>query len=345
MRRAPLSPARPPAVRQPGSGRLWGRRRALRRRGADGRRGHHDHGHLAADRAAAYRRRGRRADPPGAGHQDRQHLLQPAPRPASGAADLVVEELVEGGLTRLAVFFYSELADQDRAGPLDACQRHRDRRPGRAPPWSDQRRRRPHDRADPGRRHHVLPGGREGHLPRPVAQRAVQRVRRPHPASPRPTEAGAGPPRRLPAVGRGRRPAPGQAGHDASRRPSRAATRRLGLPRAAATPTSNTNAAADDQFPADTVLVLRVQVGDAGYLDPAGNPVPETKFEGTGAALLFHDGRDGPRHLVQGQPGRRPDAEPPRTGELSVPAGHTWIELVPAASGSRGRSSRGMMGA
>ncbi|MDO9457750.1 DUF3048 domain-containing protein, partial [Nocardioides sp.] len=39
-------------------------------------------------------------------------------------------------------------------------------------------------------------------------------------------------------------------------------------------------AADGDEFPADTVLVLRVKVGDAGYTDPAGNPVPETKFTG-----------------------------------------------------------------
>ena len=39
---------------------------------------------------------------------------------------------------------------------------------------------------------------------------------------------------------------------------------------------ANTNsfAAADDQFPADSVLVLRVQVGDAGYQDPPATPCP-----------------------------------------------------------------------
>ncbi len=45
---------------------------------------------------------------------------------------------------------------------------------------------------------------------------------------------------------------------------------------------TNTYAAADDQFIADSVLVLRVQTGDAGYLDPSGSYVPETKFEGEG---------------------------------------------------------------
>jgi hypothetical protein len=94
----------------------------------------------------------------------------------------------------------------------------------------------------------------------------------------------------------------------------------------------NTYAAAGDQFPADTVLVLRVQVGDAGYLDPAGNPVPETKLTGKGDAMIFHDGR-----LVRGT-WQKDDLGSElklstKAGELDVPAGHTWIELVPAADG------------
>lgn len=95
----------------------------------------------------------------------------------------------------------------------------------------------------------------------------------------------------------------------------------------------NTYAADGDEFPADNVLVLRVQVGDAGYLDPAGNHVPETKFTGSGAAMLFHDGR-----LVKGT-WKKDDLTSPlqlstKAGKLSVPAGHTWIELVPANGGN-----------
>ena len=80
------------------------------------------------------------------------------------------------------------------------------------------------------------------------------------------------------------------------------------------------------------MLVLRVQVGDAGYLDPAGNPVPETKFTGKGAALLFHDGR-----LVRGTWTKHDLTSPvelkTKAGKLAMPPGHTWIELVPAANG------------
>jgi hypothetical protein len=95
---------------------------------------------------------------------------------------------------------------------------------------------------------------------------------------------------------------------------------------------TNSNAAKDAPFPADTVLVLRVEVGDAGYRDPAGNPVPETILEGTGEAMIFHGGR-----LVRGTWSKATADSPLElatvAGPLVVPAGHTWIELVPAAGG------------
>lgn len=95
----------------------------------------------------------------------------------------------------------------------------------------------------------------------------------------------------------------------------------------------NSYAAADDQFPADSVLVLKATVGDAGYTDPAGNPVPETKLEGTGAAILFHGGE-----MVRGT-WEKDSLDSPLTlstkaGELTVPAGRVWLELVPKAGGS-----------
>ncbi len=87
-----------------------------------------------------------------------------------------------------------------------------------------------------------------------------------------------------------------------------------------------------DEFKADNVLVLRVKVGDAGYKDPAGNPVPETKLRGKGRAMLFSGGR-----LVRGTWEKSALDAPlklsTREGELTVPAGKTWIELVPADGG------------
>lgn len=91
-------------------------------------------------------------------------------------------------------------------------------------------------------------------------------------------------------------------------------------------------AADGDAFPASSVLVLRVKVGDAGYKDPGGYPVPETKFEGKGQALLFHNGR-----LIRGtwaKDGHRGAITlTGKDGEFTVPAGNTWVELVPEGTG------------
>ena len=91
---------------------------------------------------------------------------------------------------------------------------------------------------------------------------------------------------------------------------------------------TNSNAPAGDQFPASNVLVLRVREGRAGYLDPAGNPVPETIFSGKGDLMLFHRGQ-----VVSGTWQKMKLASllklSTAAGPLKVPAGHVWIELVP----------------
>jgi Protein of unknown function (DUF3048) N-terminal domain/Protein of unknown function (DUF3048) C-terminal domain len=89
--------------------------------------------------------------------------------------------------------------------------------------------------------------------------------------------------------------------------------------------------AGDDYIP-DSVLVLRVQITDAGYRDPAGNPVPETVLHGKGAAMLFHDGQ-----VVKGTWSKKSEKASlhlqTKRGRLTVPTGHVWIELVPADQG------------
>jgi hypothetical protein len=90
----------------------------------------------------------------------------------------------------------------------------------------------------------------------------------------------------------------------------------------------NSFAADGDEFPADSVLVLRVDVGDAGYTDPAGNPVPETIFEGGGNAFLFHAGKVVEGTWSKDELGSALRLET-KDGKLKVPAGRVWIELVP----------------
>ncbi|HEX3930426.1 MAG TPA: DUF3048 domain-containing protein [Nocardioides sp.] len=96
----------------------------------------------------------------------------------------------------------------------------------------------------------------------------------------------------------------------------------------------NSNAPAGDQFPATNVLVLRVREGNAGYLDPAGNPVPKTLLTGKGNALLFHDGRMYAATWHKGA-SASPITLTSKSGQkLEVPAGRTWIELVPQVGGN-----------
>ncbi len=96
---------------------------------------------------------------------------------------------------------------------------------------------------------------------------------------------------------------------------------------------TNSNAAEGDRFEPDTVLVLRVRVGDAGYKDPAGNPVPETLFTGSGKAMVFHGGR-----LVQAKWNKADFGSEltltAKGAELALPPGKVWIELVPAQGGN-----------
>lgn len=91
----------------------------------------------------------------------------------------------------------------------------------------------------------------------------------------------------------------------------------------------NSFAGQGDEFAADNVLVIRVKVVDAGYTDMAGNFVPESVFKGKGKAQLFHGGKvvdatwekDGLSGALTLQAGGK---------ELKVPAGKTWVELLPA---------------
>jgi hypothetical protein len=96
----------------------------------------------------------------------------------------------------------------------------------------------------------------------------------------------------------------------------------------------NGHAASGQDFQADTLLVLSARVGDAGYLDPAGNPVPETIFEGTGKAMILHGNKvvEGTWHK-NGLGGEITLKD--STGKaVSLNPGHVWIELIPRDSGT-----------
>ncbi len=260
-----------------------------------------------------------------------------APQRGLSSADLVVEELVEGGVTRLAVFFHSRIpgvvgpvrsmraSDIGIVAPVDAT---------------------------------MVTSG--------AAAQTITRLRRA--GVPYVTEGSAGffrePARRAPydlmadlgdvaeALGDDERVRPPDyfAFGPAGRLPDGDPATSFDVRFSSAHTTSwayeggtaggyvdtGSLAATGDEFPADTVLVLRVRVGDAGYRDPAGNTVPETRLVGEGKAQLFHAGRvvsatwskstlDAPLRLTR----TTPEGEV----EVPLPPGRTWVELVPRDTG------------
>ena len=97
---------------------------------------------------------------------------------------------------------------------------------------------------------------------------------------------------------------------------------------------TNGHAAPGKDFKADTMIVVFARVGDAGYTDPAGNPVPETVFEGKGEAMVFHGGQ------VDTVTWKKPSLDEPLTfkaddgSDYTIDPGKVFIELVPKGAGS-----------
>lgn len=96
---------------------------------------------------------------------------------------------------------------------------------------------------------------------------------------------------------------------------------------------TNSNAEEGDRFDPATVLVLRVEISDAGYTDAAGSRVPATDFTGTGGATIFNGGRA----IAATWEKKADDSSVSLTSadgeELSLPPGKVWIELVPTTGG------------
>jgi hypothetical protein len=96
----------------------------------------------------------------------------------------------------------------------------------------------------------------------------------------------------------------------------------------------NGHAVPGQDFEADTLVVLYCEVRDAGYLDPAGNPVPETALEGTGRATVLRGDevieatwtKESARSTITFE---TEDGTP-----LTIDPGHVFMELVPEEEGA-----------
>ena len=90
----------------------------------------------------------------------------------------------------------------------------------------------------------------------------------------------------------------------------------------------------DGRITAVNVVVLRVQVRNSGATDPAGNPVPETILTGSGDAVVFSGG-----HRIEATWSKSEttsvlslttaDGEP-----VLLAPGNVWVELVPVSGSS-----------
>ncbi|WP_332665076.1 DUF3048 domain-containing protein [Aeromicrobium sp.] len=267
-----------------------------------------------------------------------------APQYGLNKADMVVEELVEGGLTRLAALYYSNLPS--KVGHVRSL---RDTDIGIAAPVGGQvvasggaggtyRR---VERA--GIKVFSEDGGAPGFSSDPAKSRPYNRMinlktlakkakvnKIPGPYLPwTPTESAT----KTPAAS-GTTPAP----------PRQKKTRKATVRFSNSTSTSwklagdtwqrtNGHAAPGKDFKANTMIVMFCKVGDAGYTDPAGNPVPETKLEGKGRALVFRG------DTVTEVEWLKPSLEESITfstkaGEpYTIDPGRVFFELVPQGDG------------
>jgi len=247
------------------------------------------------------------------------------PQSGLGEADMISEELVEGGITRLAVFFDSKIPSL--AGPVRSMRasdigivrplRATIISSGAAPPTLRRltRAKVPYFTGGPG---YYRDSGRTAPYNLMVHLKELARTLKA--------------PKDAPASylqwGTDADFAGTKAARSISARFSAYRTSQFAY-RGGTYVNTNSYAPANDGFKADTVLVLRVREGDAGYLDPAGNPVPETVLSGKGKVLVFHGGS-----VVQGTWQKKTrDSQITLTtkkgAEIKVPAGRVYTELVP----------------
>ncbi|MEH3033582.1 MAG: DUF3048 domain-containing protein [Aeromicrobium erythreum] len=266
-----------------------------------------------------------------------------APQYGLDQADLVVEELVEGGLTRLAAFFYSTLpskvghvrsmraTDIGIAAPVDgqivasggASGTIRKVKKAGIRVWSE-------DEGAPGFSSDPLkvrPYNRLIDLKRLDRSAKVTTIPGPY----------------LPWVSPDAKKSAAPSASASASTPAPRKVSRATVRFSPSTQTSwklsggawrRTNGHAAKEYPADTLVVMFCDVGDAGYTDPAGNPVPETKVVGSGRAVVMHGG-EAVEATWRKASKKAEIVFTDKAGKpLELDPGRVWIELVPKGQGS-----------
>jgi hypothetical protein len=253
-----------------------------------------------------------------------------APQIGLGSADLIVEELVEGGLTRLAVFFYQDIPDN--VGPVRSM-RASDIgivKPAHATLIASGGARKTIARLE-GARVPTLTEGATGYARDDARSAPYNLFMALSELAEAEDQKGTGPKQTYFEFG------------EASEFSGDIPVTRMSTDFGAHTTEwaysekgwvrPNSYASQGDDFVADNVLMLEVKVGDAGYLDPAGNPVPETFFVGKGKGVLVHGDKALRVFWKKDKRTSKLQLTTPQGKPVAVPTGHTWIELVPASTG------------
>jgi hypothetical protein len=92
---------------------------------------------------------------------------------------------------------------------------------------------------------------------------------------------------------------------------------------------TNERAAAGEAYKADTLIVIFARVAEAGYNDAAGNPVPETVVKGTGRAVVFTGGKATEATWSKTKSESTMSFKTQSGKTLGIKPGHVFLELVP----------------
>ncbi|WP_344200285.1 DUF3048 domain-containing protein [Aeromicrobium alkaliterrae] len=97
---------------------------------------------------------------------------------------------------------------------------------------------------------------------------------------------------------------------------------------------TNGFAAPGEEFVANNLVVIYAQERDAGYRDPAGNSVPETIFQGSGPGVVVIGGQAVDVTWTKEALNSTVSFVDAAGAPVTIPAGKTWIELVSQDRGS-----------
>ena len=100
------------------------------------------------------------------------------------------------------------------------------------------------------------------------------------------------------------------------------------------TPAMTVMPSGTQRIQAKNLVILRVKSGDAGYRDPAGNFVPRTIFTGVGQGYVFSQGK---RLLVTWSKASLTShviLKDKQGNRVSLSPGNSWVELIPLDGGS-----------